>query len=113
MTKDLDDPARCVLCGSPDRDMKSDHLRQVWWSKAQERLHPSYFMPVLTYDEKYILRQGENHVCASRRACRRRQKPLVIKVGGQALRWHNVNSLSLPTQKRIAAGVKKFFKSTT
>lgn len=78
----MDETRRCVLCRSEDRDKKSDHLREVWWSKAQERLHPSYFMPRLTYDERYILRQGENYVCASRRACRRRQKENAKKLGG-------------------------------
>lgn len=65
---------RCRLCGSEDRGLKSDHLRHVYLPAREARLDPGHFRPRLTPEESRLLARGENDLCQSRRACRRRQR---------------------------------------
>ncbi len=62
----------CALCGSPDRDLKSDHLRHCYKDK-QDRLSPTMFKPRLFYTELNALQDGTNPICSNRNKCRDRQ----------------------------------------
>lgn len=66
----------CRLCGTPDQDKRSDHLRHC--SKiAQSKLDPSMFRPrYLSYEEMNALHRGWNPICSNRRKCLKRQKEL-------------------------------------
>lgn len=59
----------CRLCGSPDRDKPSDHLRTVY--KFQDQLHQGYFKPRRL--PLWRLEKGENRICSNRRKCEERQ----------------------------------------
>lgn len=63
----------CKLCGSPDRDMTSDHHRTLFIDR-QGKLLPGGFRPQLGANEAYFLSPGENVVCSNRSACRERMK---------------------------------------
>lgn len=64
----------CVLCGTPDQGMKSDHLRECYWRKGAEQFDQTQYVPRLTYDERYLLQSGENVICSSRVRCRSTQQ---------------------------------------
>lgn len=63
----------CTLCGSPDRDKQSDHLREVY-KITNEKLDKGQYHPHLFYDEMIKLQRGGNPVCSNMRKCRERQK---------------------------------------
>jgi hypothetical protein len=62
----------CVLCGSPDRDKKSDHLRECY-KTTQDKLDVGMFHPHLTQDEMGALQRGFNPICSNRKKCFQRQ----------------------------------------
>lgn len=71
---DIGDVETCVLCGSPDYDLKRDHLRTVWVCDQEGRLGRGFFRPRLTENELRMMTHGEHPVCANRRMCRRRME---------------------------------------
>lgn len=71
---DIGDVDTCALCGSPDHDLKGDHLRTVWVCDQEGRMDPGFFRPRLTTEELRMMTRGEHPVCANRRKCRRRME---------------------------------------
>ena len=64
----------CKLCGSPDLDKASDHLRTCY-KISQDKLDSSMFKPrSIMYDEMIILERGFNTICNNRHKCIERQK---------------------------------------
>lgn len=68
---------KCVLCGSIDNDLKSDHLRECY-KESQDRLSPDMFRPRLFYDEMGTLQHGFNTICSNRKKCRERQRQMEV-----------------------------------
>lgn len=68
-----DDDA-CVVCNTPNQGKIHDHLRLMYWFKNIEKFDPSFFVPKLTYDEKYWLQSGFHFICSNRFLCRKRQQ---------------------------------------
>jgi len=62
----------CVFCGSPDRDKKTDHLRQVY-KLSQDRLDIRQYHPRLYSYELDKLQLGSSSVCSNIRKCRDRR----------------------------------------
>lgn len=62
----------CILCGSHDMDLKTDHLRECY-KVSQDKLDAGTYRPVLFYDEMSRLQRGFNIICSNRSKCRKRQ----------------------------------------
>lgn len=64
----------CRLCGTPDQDKQSDHIRECY-KIAQDKLSRGQFHPRLESYEMDRLQRGSNPICSNISKCRdRRQK---------------------------------------
>lgn len=70
---------KCVLCGCPDRDKRTDHLREVYKS-SQDKLSRYQYHPRLTQEEMGRLQRGSNPVCSNMFKCRQRRRLLALGV---------------------------------
>jgi len=61
----------CKICGLPDRDIKSNHLREVYYFKNQDKFDRSLFVPRLNFLETSRLLSGSNSICSNRTICRK------------------------------------------
>lgn len=62
----------CALCGTPDQDKATDHLRECY-KKNQGTLDRSMFKPILSYEERSRLQKGFNPICSNLKKCRKRR----------------------------------------
>lgn len=61
---------KCSLCG---KEHKETSMSYRWVRKGYKHLVQGYYMPRLSEDELFKLKDGEQVICTDRRGCERRR----------------------------------------